>query len=146
MSEYLYTDTDGNTMKYTEDMIKAAITDQRKLNVELAEMQAKVQKYWLEIHNIQSKTYEFFKDRYDAGDSDITCDTEDVNDFLQSIGSERLKSLFTVSGTISFTLTDVEAEDADDAREIAERELTVTFDGDGDLSDWDVNVEDTSQQ
>ena len=40
----------------------------------------------------------------------------------------------------------MEAEDADDAREIAERELTVTFDGDGDLTDWDVNIEDTTQQ
>lgn len=144
--EYLHTNEDGNTTKYTEDMIKTAITDQRRLNVELAEMQVKVQKYWLEIHNIQSKTYEFFKDRYDAGDSYINCDTEDVNDFLQSIGSERLKSLFTVSGAINFTLTDIEAEDADDAREIAERELTVTFDGDGDLTDWDVNIEDTTQQ
>ncbi len=144
--ELIYTDKDGNQTKYTQDMITAAIDERNKLRLEAEELQTRVQKYWLEIHNIQSRTYEFFKDRYDTGDADITCDVEDVNDFLQSIGSERLKSLFTVSGTINFTLTDIEAEDADDAREIAERELTVTFDGDGDLTDWDVNIEDTAQQ
>ena len=144
--ELIYTDKDGNQTKYTQEMITAALDERNKLRSETDELQARVQKYWLEIHNIQSRTYEFFKDRYDAGDSDITCDTEDVNDFLQSIGSERLKSLFTVSGTISFTLTDVEAEDEDDDREIAERELTVTFDDDGDLADWDVEVSDTNPQ
>ncbi len=144
--ELIYTDKDGNQTKYTQDMITAALDERNKLRLEAEELQTRVQKYWLEIHNIQSRTYEFFKDRYDTGDADITCDVEDVNDFLQSIGSERLKSLFTVSGTINFTLTDIEAEDADDAREIAERELTVTFDGDGDLTDWDVNIEDTAQQ
>lgn len=144
--ELIYTDKDGNQTKYTQEMITAALDERNKLRSETDELQARVQKYWLEIHNIQSRTYEFFKDRYDAGDSYINCDTEDVNDFLQSIGSERLKSLFTISGAINFTLTDVEAEDADEAREIAERELTVTFDGDGDLTDWDVNIEDTTQQ
>lgn len=144
--ELIYTDKDGNQTKYTQEMITAALDERNKLRLDVEELQTRVQKYWMEIHNIQSRVYNFFKDHYDSGDADITCDTADVNDFLQSIGSERLKTLFTVTGTINFTLTDVEAEDADDAREIAERELTVTYDGDGSLDDWDVEVGDTSEQ
>lgn len=144
--ELIYTDKDGNQTKYTQEMITAALDERNKLRSDVDELRDKANKYWLERVQLQDKVYQFFNERYESGDADITCDKDDVNDLLESIGSEKLKSLFTVSGTISFTLTDVEAESEDEAREIAERELTVTFDGDGDLSDWDVDVRDTSQQ
>lgn len=146
MSEYLYTDSQGNSIKYTEDMIKAAISDQHRFSGEVKELTERVSKGWLERHNIQTKVYEFFRDRYETGSDEITCDKDEVNELLDAIGAEQLKSLFTVKGSISFTLTDVEAESEEEAERIAESEVTMSFDGDGDLIDWDVEISDTSQQ
>ncbi len=58
---------------------------------------------------------------------------------------EKLKALFTVSGTISFTITDIEADSEEDARDQVESELRAEFDGIGSI-DWDVDITDTSHQ
>ena len=137
--EYLHTDKDGNTIKYTDEMIKNAIHN-------LDYQREKASKYWTEKVELRDKVYEFFKDRYDTGDTEITCTVEDVNELLESIGSDKLKSLFTVTGRINFVITDIEADSEEDARDIVESELTVEFNGDGNLDEWDIDSADASQQ
>lgn len=137
--EYLYTDKDGNTIKYTDEMIKNTIQD-------LDYQREKANKYWVEKAQVREKVYEFFKDRYDTGDTEITCTVEDVNKLLESIGSDKLKSLFTVTGRINFVITDIEADSEEDARDIVENDLTVEFNGDGNLDEWDIDSVDASQQ
>ena len=138
--EYLYTNEGGDTVKYTDEMIKNTIED---LNYQ----RDKANKYWIEKTQIKDYVYEFFKDRYDSSDDTITATVDDVNDLLESIGSEKLKVLFTITGTINFTITDLEAESEDEAREIVEGNLSVDLDfGNGSLDDWDVEVNDTTQQ
>lgn len=137
--EYLHTDKDGNQIKYTDDMLKKVFQD-------LEYYKNQSTGYYTKYSNNRDMVYEFFKDRYESGDDEITCDKDDVNRLLDSIGAEQLKSLFTVKGSISFTLTDVEAESEEEAERIAESEVTMSFDGDGDLIDWDVEISDTSQQ
>lgn len=137
--EYLHTDKDGNTIKYTDEMIKRVIED-------LDYHKEKANKYWLEKAQNREKVYEFFKDRYDTGDTEITCSVEDVNELLESIGSDKLKSLFTVTGRINFVITDIEADSEEDARDIVEAELTLEFNGDGNLDEWDLDSTDASQQ
>ena len=137
--EYLHTDKDGNTVKYTDEMIKNAIQD-------LDYQKEKASKYWTEQVQLKDKVYEFFNDRYNTGDTEIICTVEDVNELLASIGSEKLKSLFSVSGRINFVITDIEADSEEDARDIVESELNLEFNGDGNLDEWDVDISDTSQQ
>jgi hypothetical protein len=137
--EYLHTDKDGNTVKYTDEMIKNAIQD-------LDYQREKASKYWTEKVQLKDKVYEFFNYRYNTGDTEITCTVEDVNELLESIGSDKLKSLFSVSGRINFVITDIEADSEEDARDIVESELNLEFNGDGNLDEWDVDISDTSQQ
>ena len=137
--EYLHTNADGSTVKYTDEMIKNAIQD-------LDYQREKASKYWTEKVQLKDKVYEFFNDRYNTGDIEITCTVEDVNELLESIGSEKLKSLFSVSGRINFVITDIEADSEEDARDIVESELNLEFNGDGNLDEWDVDISDTSQQ
>jgi len=137
--EYLYTNEGGDTVKYTEEMIKKTIED---LNYQ----RDKASKYWLEKVQLKDKVFDFFNHRYNTGDEEITCSVDDVNELLESIGSEKLKSLFTVSGRISFVVTDIEADSEEDARDIVESELNVEFNGDGNLDEWDIDISDTSQQ
>jgi Cdc6-like AAA superfamily ATPase len=137
--EYLHTNEDGSTVKYTEEMIKNTITDRSYYQ----------DRYYTSIRSvgdIKAKVYEFFKDRYDTGDTEITCTVDDVNELLESIGADKLKALFTVNGTISFSIVDVEADSEEDARDIVSNDLNLEFNGDGSLDEWDVDVTDASQQ
>jgi hypothetical protein len=136
--EYLHTAEDGSTVKYTDEMIKNVIKD-----VQYYKDQR--QGYLDRYHKARVAVYNFFNERYDAGDEEITCTVDDVNELLEAIGSEKLKALFTVSGTISFTVTDIEAESEEDARDAIESDLRVEFDGIGSI-DWDVDITDTSHQ
>ena len=137
--EYLHTDKDGNQVKYTDEMIKSVIVD-------LEYQRENANKNWLEKVQLKDKVYEFFNYRYNTGDTEITCTVEDVNELLESIGSDKLKSLFSVSGRINFVITDIEADSEEDARDIVESELNLEFNGDGNLDEWDIDISDTSQQ
>ena len=137
--EYIHTLADGSTVKYTEDMIKNAITDRDYY-------QGKYHDYVSKTNRLREEVYQFFKDRYDSDSDEITVTVEDVNDMLESIGSEKLKVLFTVTGTIHFVITNIEADDEQGANDIVNENLTVEFGYDGDLDEWDIDISDTSQQ
>jgi hypothetical protein len=136
--EYLHTTEDGTVIKYTDEMIKQVILD-------IQYYKDQNLRYLDRYHKARVAVYDFFAARHDAGDDDITCTVEDVNELLETIGCEKLKALFTVSGTISFTITDIEADSEEDARDQVESELRAEFDGIGSI-DWDVDITDTSHQ
>jgi len=137
--EYLHTNLDGSIVKYTDDMIKHVI-ESEDYN------KKKVQEYLSRFHKVRASVYEFFNERYDSGDTEITCTVDDVNELLESIGADKLKALFTVNGTISFSVVDVEADSEEDARDIVTNSLELQFTDEGSLDGWDVEVTDASQQ
>jgi len=136
--EYLHTNDDGSTIKYTEEMIKATILD-ASYNKEV------VNNLRPKLFNIRQEVYDFFNERYDTNDDEITCSVEDVNKLLESIGADQLKRLWTVSGRIEFTVTDIEADSEDDARDQVENNLSVEFDGNS-VDDYSIEVNDIEQQ
>jgi len=136
--EYLHTNTDGTTVKYTDEMIKNVIKD-----VQYYKDQR--QGYLDRYHKARVSVYDFFKERHDTGSDEITCSVEDVNELLESIGSDKLKRLWTVSGRIEFTVTDIEADSEDDARDQVENNLSVEFDGNI-VDDYNIEVNDIEQQ
>ena len=137
--EYLHTNLDGSIVKYTDDMIKHVI-ESEDYN------KKKVQEYLSRFHKARVSVYEFFNNRYDSGDTEITCTVDDVNELLESLGADKLKALFTVNGTISFSVVDVEADSEEDARDIVTNSLELQFTDEGSLDGWDVEVTDASQQ
>ena len=136
--EYLHTNDDGSTIKYTEEMIKATILD-ASYNKEV------VNNLRPKLFNIRQEVYDFFNERYDTNDDEITCSVEDVNKLLESIGADQLKRLWTVSGRIEFTVTDIEADSEDDARDQVKSNLSVEFDGNS-VDDYSIEVNDIEQQ
>jgi len=144
--ELIYTDKDNNQTKFTQDMVTAALDERAELR---SKLEIKDNQYYTmatEKASIRHKVFEFFNDRYDSGESEITCTVDDVNELLESIGAGKLKSLFTVIGTINFEITDIEADSEDDARDAVENYLTAEYSGEGDLNDWSVEVESVEQQ
>lgn len=144
--EYIYTDKDGNQIKYTDDMVRNAIDERNEYKTRYEDKCDSYDKVWNEKYDIRRKVYGFFKDRYDTGDTEIVCTVDDVNELLIEIGADRLKALFTVEGTISFIITDIEAESEDDARDMVESDLRFEYDNEGSLHNWDCDIREVSQQ
>lgn len=143
--EYLYTDSDGNQTKFTEDMVKAALDERAELRNQLKAAHETGMARYERTVNLRTEVYEFFNERYDVNDDEITCSVEDVNQLLESIGADKLKRLWTVSGRIEFTITDIEADSEDDARDQVENNLSVEFDGNI-VDDYNIDVNDVDQQ
>jgi hypothetical protein len=136
--EYLHTNADGTTVKYTDEMIKNVINDLQYYKNTATEVRSR-------NLIIRQEVYDFFSERYDSGSDEITCSVEDVNELLDSIGADKLKRMYTVTGRIEFTVTDIEADSEDDARDQVENNLTVEFDGNT-VDDYSIDVNDVEQQ
>ena len=144
--ELLITNDDGSTTKFTEEMATVAIKERDQLRTELTRVSESRDKYTSKVADIRKLVHDFFNNEYNAGESEITVQVEDVNQLLKDIGANLLKSLFTVKGTISFEIVDIEAESEDDAQNSVENYLELKWDEDGDLSDWSVEVSQVTEQ
>lgn len=144
--ELLITNDDGSTTKFTEDMAVTAIKERDRLRVELKEVNEQDSRYSTKLFNVRKQVFDFFNNEYEAGETELTLQVEDINQMLRDIGADTLKALFTVIGTINFEITDIEADSEDDARDAVENYLTAEYSGEGDLNDWSVEVESVEQQ
>ena len=144
--EIIYTDKDGATVKFTEEMAIAAITERDELRTQLSDCQVRSAERYGKILDIRDKVREFFQERSDGDDDEITCTVDDINELLKSIGSDELKKLWTVIGTINYTVTNISASNEDEANDYAMNELSVDVSGDADLDDWSIDISSTEQQ
>jgi len=145
--EIIYTDKDGTTVKFTEEMAIAAITERDELRQKLNDCDDRASRYYGKLVTVREQVYEFFNSRYDADtDTAIECEIDDVNELLRNIGAEELKKLWTVIGTINFTVSNISASNEDEANDYAMNELTVDVSGDADLDDWSIDISSTEQQ
>jgi hypothetical protein len=144
--EILINNEDGSTTKFTEDMAVTAIKERDQLRKDLADKTEWNSRHSDRIASIRGAVYDFFVERHETSETKITCTVDDVNDLLSSIGANKLKRLFTITGQVNFVITDVEADDEDDANDIVNNELQLEFGGDGNLDDWDVDIRDTNEQ
>jgi hypothetical protein len=64
--EIIYTDKDGNTVKFTEEMAIAAITERDELRTQLSDCQVRSAERYGKILDIRDKVREFFQERSDG--------------------------------------------------------------------------------
>jgi Zn-dependent oligopeptidase len=95
--------------------------------------------------DIRDKVREFFKSVAMVIDDEITCTVDDVNELLRSIGSDELKRLWTVIGTIDFTVNNIYASNEEEANDYVMSELSAELGGDAELYDWAVDIKSTEQ-
>ena len=145
--EIIYTDKDGNTVKFTEEMAIAAITERDELRQKLNDCDDRASRYYGKLVTVREQVHEFFNSRFDPDtDTAIECEIDDVNELLRNIGAEELKKLWTVIGTINYTVTNISASNEDEANDYVMNELSVEVGGDADLDDWTVDISSTEQQ
>ena len=144
--ELLITNDDGSTTKFTEDMAVTAIKERDHLREEVVRQTESREKYSSKVFEIRKLVHDFFNSEYTAGETEITVQVEDVNQLLKDIGADVLKSLFTVRGIINYEVTDIEAESEEDAQDAVENYLNLEYSGEGDLTDWSVEVYKVEEQ
>jgi len=130
---------------FTSESLTRLIEDKDNLKTKLEEKQNLIDTHWENKHKMRKEIYEFFSARYETGDTEITCSKEDVNELLESIGADMLKTLWTINGRIEFTVTDIEAESEDDAYQIVENGIAIELDGDT-VGDWSLDITSTDEQ
>lgn len=148
--EYIHIDKDGNQTKFTDEMITVAIDERNELRTKLEEekrtREEKIQFWRDKFFSARSKVEYYFNERYTSGEDIIECDVDSINELLSSIGAETLRSLYSVSGSINFSIVDVEAKSEEEAREIVENDLCLEFSGDGTLSEWNIDIDNVDSQ
>lgn len=130
---------------FTSESLTRLIEEKDNLKTRLEEKQNLIDTHWENKHKMRKEIYQFFSARYETGDTEITCSKEDVNELLESIGADMLKTLWTISGRIEFTVTDIEAESEDDAYQIVENGIAIELDGDT-VGDWSLDITSTDEQ
>ena len=130
---------------FTNESLARLIEEKDNLKTKLEEKQNLIDTHWENKHKMRKEIYEFFSARYETGDTEITCSKEDVNELLESIGADMLKTLWTINGRIEFTVTDIEAESEDDAYQIVENGIAIELDGDT-VGDWSLDITSTDEQ
>lgn len=148
--EYIHIDKDGNQTKFTDEMITVAIDERNELRTKLEEekrtREEKIQFWRDKFFSARSKVEYYFNERYTSGEDIIECDVDSINELLSSIGAERLQSLYSVSGSINFSIVDVEAKSEEEAREIVENDLCLEFSGDGTVAEWNLDIDNVDSQ
>ncbi len=129
MNTIQITTTDG-TVNYTESEVLRFI-EKVKVADDTISQQHKT------IIDIKNRVRDFFSEgQWDDGE--FTASKEDVNELLESIGTNRLTSKYRATYTITGTYS-VDAESADDAEAIFTDNVTVDFyDGDIDVDQIEV--------
>jgi hypothetical protein len=150
--ELLYVNDAGVTTKYTEDMLIMALKTRDKFDAENQRLEAINQAEQLRINNlidqnstIRGKIFDFFNDEYEPGVESIEFTVEQINELLDSISCNKLKALFKVSGTISFTIYDIEAEDQDAAENEVVDYLSYDYQGSGVIDTFEIEIDSCSK-
>ena len=141
--EIIYTDKDGTTVKFTEEMAIAAITERDALRIQLSASQDRASERYGKIVDIRDKVRKFFEERYDnpSDQTDITCTVDDINDLLREIGTDILKSSYCVEGKITFSISNILADNEDEASDLAYNNVRLEYDDEGELGDdWSVEI------
>ena len=128
------TQVGGVKYTFTNDSLTRLIEDKENLKTELTQVDRR-------LKSVRFDVKEFFQSRYETDQSEIICEVNDVNDLLESIGSEQLTKSWSATVTITATVTGIEAPNAEAAREILGDAFEINLTVDGDVWVDDISVD-----
>ena len=116
MNTIQITNDEGQTINYTETEINTIIKNGATFAADTVTLSATIRK-------IRNEVRDFFSEgEWDSGEQTII--KGDVNMLLESIGANKLTTIYRGAATVNFVF-EVEAEDEDDARTIVEENTSV---------------------
>jgi len=146
MTEQLSVTVEGATYYHTSEslaaLIKQAIEDKAALN----KMTERYNDKYQLVQRIRGDVYELFSSNYSSGDEEITLSVEDINELLRSIGADELKRNWSATVQVYLTITGIEASNQEEATEIVENNIEVSYSEDGDLFVDEITVQEVTPE
>jgi hypothetical protein len=146
MTEQLSVTVEGATYFHTSESLAALIKEATGTRSALDKKTEMYNDRLQTLHRIRGDVYEFFSSNYSSGDEELTFSVEDINELLRTIGADELKRLWSATIKIHVTVNGIEASNEDEAREIVENNIEVSYSEDGDLFVDEVDVREVTPE
>ena len=130
---------DGTTYNFTEESLKELIKSETFNKNKVESIQTQAQESYRKLADIRSKVYDFFTEAFEDGGDDATVSRDDVNELLESIGSDTLVTTWSATVEITVTVTGIKASSPEEAEDIINDNIEVGG-YDLDINDQEVNV------
>jgi hypothetical protein len=130
---------DGITYNFTEESLKELIKSETNSKSRLEQTQREAQEAYRKLVDIRSKVYDFFSEAFDDGSDEATVNRDDVNELLESIGSDVLTTTWSATVEITVTVVGIKATSPEEVEDIITDNIEVSG-YDLELHDPDVRV------
>lgn len=146
MTEQLSVTVEGATYYHTSESLAALIKQATEDKAALNKMTERYNDKYQLVQRIRGDVYELFSSNYSSGDEDITLSVEDINELLRSIGADELKRNWSATVQVYLTITGIEASNQEEATEIVENNIEVSYSEDGDLFVDEITVQEVTPE
>lgn len=146
MTEQLSVTVEGATYYHTSESLAALIKQATEDKAALNKMTERYNDKYQLVHKIRGDVYELFSSNYSSGDEEITLSVEDINELLRSIGADELKRSWSATVQVYLTITGIEASNQEEATEIVENNIEVSYSEDGDLFVDEITVQEVTPE
>jgi hypothetical protein len=138
---------DGVTYNFTEESLKELIKSEASAKRKHEAVSTEAQEAYRKLVGIRCKVYDFFTEAFNGSvDEDETTVTRDeVNELLESIGSDMLTTTWSATVEITVTVTGIKATSAEEAEDIITDNIEVSG-YDLDIHDQNVSVSDIERE
>jgi len=136
---------DGTTYNFTEESLKELIKSETNLKSRLEQTQRQEQEAYKKLVYLRNKVYDFFSEAFDDGSDEATVSRDDVNELLESIGSDVLTTTWSATVEITVTVTGIKATSPEEVEDIITDNIEVSG-YDLELHDPDVRVQDIERE
>ena len=146
MTEQLSVTVEGATYYHTSESLAALIKQATEDRAALSKMTERYNEKYQLVQRIRGDVYELFSSNYSSGDEEITLSVEDINELLRSIGADELKRNWSATVQVYLTITGIEASNQEEATEIVENNIEVSYSEDGDLFVDEITVQEVTPE
>ena len=136
---------DSVTYNFTEESLKELIKSEATLKLRLESVKLEAQEAYRKIVSNRSAVYDFFSEAFDDGSDEATVNRDDVNELLESIGSDVLTTTWSATVEITVTVTGIKATSPEEVEDIITDNIEVSG-YDLELHDPDVRVQDIERE
>ena len=136
---------DGTTYNFTEESLKELIKSETAAKLRVESVQLEAQETYRKIASVRNKVYDFFSEAFDDVTDEATVTRDDVNELLESIGSDVLTTTWSATVEITVTVTGIKATSPEEVEDIITDNIEVSG-YDLELHDPDVRVQDIERE
>lgn len=130
---------DGTTYNFTEESLKELIKSEIYSKNRLEETKTELQESYRKLASIRGTVYDFFSEVFDDGEDEQTVERDNVNELLESIGSDALTTTYSATVEITVTVNNIKASSPEEVEDIINDNIEVSG-YDLDVNDQDVKV------